>query len=136
MNWKKGIIAGLVAGVVILIIGNLSGFLFAVDYTKTPELWKPMTGNWLYNMIAIDFVEGIIYGIVFTLIYSGIPGNGWKKGLNYGLIVWLVATVPGMLMTYFTMAVPDMIVVSWTVGGLISLVIAGPVIAIIHDKIK
>jgi len=136
MNWKKGIIAGLVAGIVILIVGMLSGSLLAVDYTKTPELWKPMTGNWWYNIIALDFLEGILYGIVFTLLYNGIPGKGWRKGLNYGLILWVIATVPGMLMTYLTMTVPDTIVASWTFGGLITLVIVGPVIAVVHDRLK
>ena len=136
MNFKKGIIAGLIAGIVILIVGMTSGYLFGTDYEKTPELWKHMTGNWYYTMIAVDFIEGILYGLVFTVVYTGIPGNGWKKGLNYGLILWIVATIPGMLMTYITMTVPDMIVASWLFGGLISLVIAGPAIAIVHDKLK
>jgi len=136
MNWKKGIIAGLAAGVVILAVGMLSGSMLGAQYTATPQLWKPMTGNWWYDMIVVDLIEGIIYGLVFTVVYNGIPGNGWKKGLNYGLILWLVATVPGMMMTYSTMAVPDMIVASWLFGGLISFLIAGPVIAILYDKLK
>jgi hypothetical protein len=136
MNWKKVIISGLVAGVVILVVGMLTGSLFSVDYSKTPELWKEMTGNWYYQMWAVDFVEGIIYAMVFTVLYNSIPGKGWKKGLNYGIILWLVGTVPGMMLTYLTMAVPDMIVASWTFGGLISLVIAGSAMALVHDKIK
>ena len=136
MKWKKIVVSGIAAGIVILVIGNLIGFLFAVDYTTTPQLWKPMTGNWWYNMIVLDFVEGILYAAVFSILFNSIPGKGWRKGLNYGLILWVVATVPGMLMTYFTMAVPDSIVASWTFGGLISLVIAGSVISIIQNKIK
>jgi len=136
MMWKKGIIAGIAAGVVVLAIGMLLGSLLGAEYTATPQLWKPMTGNWWYYMIVIDLVEGIIYGLVFGIVMNGIPGNGWKKGLNYGLILWLVGTVPGMLMTYSTMAVPDMIVASWLFGGLISLAIAGPVIAVIYNKLK
>lgn len=136
MMWKKGIIAGIVTGVVIFVIGMVMGILLGVDYTKTPQLWKPMTGNWTYYMIVVDIIEGIIYGLVFGIVMNSVPGNGWKKGLNYGLILWLVATAPGMMMTYFTMAVPDMIVASWLFGGLISLVIAGPLIAIIYNKLK
>jgi hypothetical protein len=136
MNWKKGIISGIAAGVVILIVGMASGFLFSADYSSTPQLWKPMTGDWWYYMIALDLLEGILYGIVFTMLYNGIPGKGWRKGLNYGIILWVVATIPGMLMTYLTMTVPDTIVVAWTFGGLIALILAGPAIAVVHDKIK
>lgn len=136
INWKKGITAGIVAGIVILIVGLALGYLLPVDYTSTPQLWKPMTGDWWYNMAAIDIVEGIIYAVVFTLLFDSIPGKGWKKGLNYGLILWVVATIPGMLMTYFTMTVPDSIVASWVIGDLITLAIAGITISTVYNKIK
>jgi hypothetical protein len=81
-------------------------------------------------------VEGILYATVFGILFNSLPGKGWRKGLNYGLILWVIGTVPGMLLTYFTMAVPDSIVASWTFGGLISLAIAGSVIAVVQNKIK
>ncbi|MCS4541620.1 MAG: hypothetical protein HY929_04770 [Euryarchaeota archaeon] len=136
INWKKGIIAGIAAGVVFLVVGMVSGFIFSPEYAATPQLWKPMTGAWWYQIIALNFLEGILYGLIFSVLYNGIPGKGWKRGLNFGLILWLVATVPGMSMTYLTMAVPNTIVLSWTIGGLISLVIAGPVITVVYEKIK
>jgi len=136
IDWKKGIIAGIVAGIIILIVGMISGYLFSADYAITPQLWKPMTGNWWYYMAAIDIIEGIIYGLVFTMLYDGLPGKGWMRGLNYGLILWFVGTIPGMLMTYSTMAVPDTLVASWLFGGLISLAIAGSAIAVVYDKMK
>jgi len=136
MNWKKGIIAGIVAGIIILVVGMISGSLFGADYESTPQLWKPMDNNWYYQMIAVDFIEGLLFGLVFSCIYNGIPGKGWKKGLNYGLILFFVGTVPGMLMTYISMAVPDTIVASWVIGGFISLVIAGLAMALVHDKLK
>jgi len=136
MKWKKVIAAGIAAGIVILLVGNLTGFLFYSDYSATPQLWKSMTGNWYYNMVILDIFEGMLYAMVFSLFYSSIPGRGWRKGVNFGFVLWLIATVPGMLMTYFTMAVPDSIVMSWLFGGLVSLLIAGPVIAVVHDRIK
>jgi hypothetical protein len=136
MNWKGGIVSGIAAGTVILLVGMLSGSMLSAEYVKTVQLWKPMTGSWWYFMIVIDIIEGILYAMVFSMVSGGIPGEGWKKGLNYGIILWLVSTVPGMLMTYSTMAVPDVLVASWLFGGLLSLIVSGILIAAIQNKIK
>jgi hypothetical protein len=139
MDIKKVIISGLVAGLailMILIVGMVSGIISSPNYTSTPTLWKEMTGNWWYQITAWDFIEGILYAAVFSILFNGIPGSGWRKGLNYGIILWLVATVPAMALIYLTMTVPDTIVVSWLISGLVSLAIAGITISIVYEKIK
>jgi hypothetical protein len=136
VNIKKGVIVGIIYAIIAFIINFISGFILASDYTTTPQLWKPMTDLWYYQIIALNLIEGIIFGLIFSVLYNGIPGKGWKRGFNFGLLLWFVGTVPGMLMTYFTMAVPDSIVLSWTIGGLITLLIGGSILAVVYDKIK
>lgn len=70
-----------------------------------------MAQTWLLTLI-----EGVIYGLVFSVIYKGIPGSGALKGLSYGFLLWVVGTLPGMAITYLTMRVPDPIIASWTFG--------------------
>ena len=110
--------------------------LFSVDYTATPELWKPMTRAWWYQIVVLDVVEWLIYAWVFSLFYKSIPGKGWRRGFNFGFILWLIGTLPGMAMTYLSMADPTSIVLSWAIGGLITCLIAGPVVAVVFDKVK
>jgi len=135
MNYKKVLISGLAAGFVILAVEFFLGYALSADYTTTPQIWKPMTEMWYYQIFALYFIEGIIYAAAFSVLQNSIPGKGWKKGQNFGLLVWIVATVPGMLMTYFTMAVPDAIVLSWLLGGLISIVFAGIVISLVQNRL-
>jgi len=135
MNYKKILISGLVAGFVILAVEFFLGYVLSADYAATPQIWKPMTSSWYYQIFALDFIEGIIYAAAFSVVHSSIPGKGWRKGQNFGLLVWIVATIPGMLMTYFTMAVPDSIILSWTLGGLISIVFAGIAISLVQNRL-
>jgi hypothetical protein len=55
------------------------------------------------EMWIMTIVEGILYGLVYSVLYSGIPGKNISKGLNIALILWVVGTIPGMAMTYLSM---------------------------------
>jgi hypothetical protein len=70
------------------------------------------------------------------VLYSGIPGKNISKGLNFAVILWLVGTVPGMAITYLSMAVPNLIIASWVFGGLINLLVMGAVLAFVYERVK
>ena len=36
---------------------------------------------------------GIILAFIFSILYTAIPGKGIKKGLVYGLIIYLVSNI-------------------------------------------
>ncbi len=145
-NCKKICLAGFAGGIIALVVGMLSGMLFKVDYTQVHPLvpsectadclWKPMTRAWWYQMFVLNIIEWLLYAWMFSLFYKSIPGKKWKRGLNFGFLVWLIGTLPGMAMTYLSMAVPTSIVLSWTIGGLFTTMIPGPVLAVVFDKVK
>lgn len=76
------------------------------------------------------------YGLVYSVLYSGIPGKNICKGLNFAVILWLVGTVPGMAITYVSMAVPNPIIASWVFRGLINLLVMGAVLAFVYERVK
>ena len=88
-----GLIAGFASGIVRLIF-MISGLweLFSVHplifyRTRTSIPFDIQT------LTIFSILEGIIYGIIlsvfFALFYNYIPGEGVKKGLVFGLIMWL-----------------------------------------------
>ncbi|MDD5473379.1 MAG: hypothetical protein PHU34_04425 [Candidatus Methanoperedens sp.] len=94
-------------------------------------------GVWLAQMWAVTIADGILFGIVYSVLYNGIPGkNNLNRGLNYGVILWLVGIVPGMAVTYLMMNVPTPIVTSWLFGGLIDVLVMGAVLAVIYERMK
>ena len=77
---------------------------------------------------------GIILALVYALLYRGIPGKSIVKGLVFGLFVWLVGTLPGMLATYTFMRVATTVVIYWTIQGLVVLLVEGAIIAAIYGN--
>jgi hypothetical protein len=142
MNAKKGVVAGFSAGIAmvlsgIVVWGTTQGYLMP-QYEASATLWKPMEplSMWLAQMWALTILEVILYGLVYSVLYNGIPGKNISKGLNFAVILWFVGTIPGMAMTYLSMTVPNPIIASWVFGGLINLLVMGAVLAFVYERIK
>ena len=135
MEWKKGLITGIVAGVVLIVIG--SAFMIVIVpgttewYSATfPQFTSP--GGILAMMISY-LVVGLFMGLVYSVINSAVPGTGARKGVNYGIMVWLLAGLMWpIMMTGFA---PVYMWVIELISGLINYSITGAVIAIIYKKL-
>ncbi len=133
MEWKKGVISGIVAGIVMLIIGSAFMMVPGVTdwYNVTfPEMVSPTT---MSIMLVGVVIIGIFMGLVYSVINSAIPGEGARKGLNYGIMVWLLAGLvwPIMMMGF----APAYVWIVELINGLITYSIAGAVISIIYGKL-
>jgi hypothetical protein len=133
MEWKKGLISGIIVGIVMLIIGSAFMMIPGVTewYTeKFPEMMAPTA----MSIMTVGVVlSGIIMGLVYSVINSAIPGEGARKGLNYGIMVWLLAglTWPIMMMGF----APAYLWIADLINGLITYSIAGALLAIIYGKL-
>ena len=133
MEWKKGLISGIIAGIVMLIIGSAFMMIPGVTewYTeKFPEMMAPTAMSIMTVGVVLG---GIIMGLVYSVINSAIPGEGARKGLNYGIMVWLLAglTWPIMMMGF----APAYLWIAELINGLITYSIVGAVLAIIYGKL-
>ena len=102
MNWKLIIVGGLVFFIATWIVGFATGFLIhevVLDeaYRATEDFWQPalredppdlaaLMPRWIGIGLLSAFVTAAIYG----WIRSSFNGPGWKKGLQYGLMLWLL----------------------------------------------
>lgn len=121
--------AGILVGIILLVLNSVEGWLSGGLYaTSDPTLWQKMTGNWWLHMLFFNLVVGLILALVYSVIYRGIPDKGIGKGLQFGFWIWLVGTVPGLLLTMLTLTVPTELIVVWLISGLINLLIAGMVL--------
>ncbi len=129
-NLKVGL-TGLLAGVVMFVLGNLGYFATKDFYMQTdPALWKamPMPG-WLVQLFLWNLLSGILFAMGFELVKTALPPKKFASGVVYGLLLFFVSTTPGMISTYLTIAMPDALVLTWWIQGLITNLIVGWVIA-------
>lgn len=134
MDLKKGIISGVVAGIVMIVLG----FVF-MTATGTSD-WYQKTFPMMVSQQAMPFfilsifLVGLFMGLVYSAVNTSIKGEGWVKGAYYGLYAWLLAGTmwPVMMIGFAEINI-------WLVElatGLIEYAITGAAIALVYSKLK
>lgn len=137
MKISKVLITTIVVSVFNFIVGALTcGNTFSWVYKLEPtNVWKPMTSAILPYMIAEILIVNLLFVIVYALLQKGVPGkNKFTRGLIYGILVWAVGLIPGMLSTALYMTVSKVVVIYWTVWGLIVSPLKGLITSAIYGE--
>ena len=134
---KKILLPGLLAGIATLAISMALSFLFmkfpsvSMDYANS-NLIRPWKDPLMSLFFLYLFVQGIILAWVWNKSKSLFQGTAISRGIKFGLSIWLIASVPGMLVTYSCFPLSLLTVISWTVDGLVN----GPVAGMIFAKMN
>ena len=131
---KKIVWPGIVAGVAILILGMIVSYLFMfVPAVAANDGNSTIMRQWQDPLMTLFFVYPFLFGIILAWAWdkskSLFKGTAGQRGMKFGLSAWLIATIPGMFITYTSMPYSFMTVLSWLVGGLINLLAAGYIFA-------
>lgn len=137
MKIGKILLAGLAVTIFSTAVGMLTcGGVFNWVYELEPtNVWKEIEGAPGPMFMVASLILNIILALVYALFRKGIPGkNRLAKGLVYGLCVWAVGILPGMLATYTFMTVATTVVVYWIISGLVITPLEGLIIAAIYGE--
>ena len=145
INNTKVIIAGLIGALVIWLVNMAVGSMTGGLYELTPYLWKAMGGAWTVKMILLNIFTGILLAWFYPMFVAGsypaakgkkkIKAPSWiEKGFFFGLVIWALANMIGIMMTWITMAVPTAIIAAWLFGGLLAYMLSGITIAFVYEK--
>ena len=133
MEYKKGIISGIVGGIVF----TLASLTFAmIPWTSEwyMKAFPQMTTAFAMVMWALSyFAIGLFMGIVYSVVSKAVPGEGAKKGMNYGFMVWLLGLMWPIMMVGFA---PVNVWLTSMITALITYTLTGLTIAGIYKKLK
>ena len=92
----RGFYPGLIAGIIGGIVGSISiiiGTMIGLPHILigVPLTFELMISHLGYNIGATGIFGGI-FGIVYSKFYNGIPSEGLKKGIVFGLLTYLFQT--------------------------------------------
>ena len=124
---KVGIVAGVVGVIVSIILQVLASGITGPIFQSSAAVWKSWNAPEMYVMYLVPVWIGLIMALVYTNLDK--KSHMYKNGWIFGFKVWLLAGLPGMLMTYSSFAVPDTLIVLWMVTGLIQYLAMGWIIA-------
>ena len=85
----KGIYAGAIAGIVGGIVGVIFGYIGSA--MKLFPVTDPLTSP--VGMIVLTIIFGAIFGRLYSKFRDPIPGSGPMKGINFGLMIWLIKDI-------------------------------------------
>ncbi|MEM4245129.1 MAG: hypothetical protein QW404_02135 [Candidatus Nanoarchaeia archaeon] len=132
--------AGILFAVLAQIIHTLGSWLTMGYYTDQnyfavwsklmmPTAGPPPQSFYLYS-ILFGIVGGILVAMVYGVVKNSIPGKTIaKKGLNYGLLVFLLAGVSCFLTMLLLINLPAQLILWWAVENLVTYLIGGMIIA-------
>lgn len=132
MEFKKFLIGGILSGIVILVVS------MAISYA--------MQALFNYNVLALGgmrtvndpimtlfFVHPWVLGFAMAFLYpyvkQSLKGSAMGRGFDFGLITWVVAGLPSAFLVFSSMDYPLGFHISAVVGGILSMIFAGIVIA-------
>jgi hypothetical protein len=106
MNTTRLLIAMLAVAVVGAIVGYLiHAVLLANDYNAIATLYRPAAET----KYVIIVLANVIFAIGAVLAYAyGVEDKPWiGQGLRFGLILWLISSVPMFFIMYATQPIPE-----------------------------
>jgi len=130
MNWKRFFVAGFVTLVAVQAMDFIINEVFMKSANESlKSLWRPD----MMSKVWVMYVLGVILAFLFTYIFiKGREGKGIAEGVRFGLIIWLFTIVPMNLSMWVMLPIPFIIVVRWTLFGLLEMLIAGILVAVIY----
>ena len=146
INFKKVAISSIVFLIISQIINTVTA-VFTMSYYTNPEyfaLWSklmmPANGppgtEFFLASIIINIIIGIILAGSYSLLAVAIPGEGISKGINYGILLFLIAGIPFTLSMFLLFAVPRSLLVYWAISTLVIYMISGAAFAKIMGEAK
>ncbi len=100
MKVLRWFLAGLAFGVIAQIVGGIIYMaIFPHWYDACKQLFRPVDDAYfMIGLPVMNLVQGWLIACVYVLLYKGIPGeNVLSKGIIFGLLLWIVGPLPGML---------------------------------------
>jgi len=136
MSSVKIILAGVLAGVGMLLFGVLFSIIASPVYSANIDLWKPTGGFWYLGVVLLFMLSGLIYALIYTTLGKGMKGGALDKGLLYGSLLWFVGPLPSALLVHTVANIPTEITVGWIFGGLVCNLIAGVTVVFVFTELK
>jgi hypothetical protein len=134
MNAKNITLAGFGGGVVLLvsmfIFGEIANAISPYDIATLGGM-RTMDDPVMGLFFLYPFVLAFVAAILFDIIKNSLRGTTLFKGLVFGLLLFMLQTIPSMFVIFTSMTYPPGFYISSFLNGIIGY----PLIGIVYTKI-
>jgi len=126
---KKIAIAGLVAGIVLLVLSILGLYTTIWLFPGLAAQYFDPAFNDGEGRIMLYYIHPFVISIALSWFWDrfkgALSGSFITRGIEFGMIYTLIATLPAMLLIYSAMSVSLAVVATWFLLALIQGTVAG-----------
>jgi len=126
---------GLIAGVAALVVGSslnwLVGIIFpsiAQEY-QNPSIFRPWTDPLMMVYFAHPFIVGLVLSYLWKILGKQLSGDVAHKAFQFAKLYFIIATIPGMFISYTSFQVSLLMILIWTLSGFLQTFVVGLVFA-------
>lgn len=149
---SNGAVAGKIAlaGAAYAIVTQIIHFISAqylMQYYQDPALYPIWSQLMMPNggapgmeffaaSLAVNFVAGCIFAYAYSSSAVCVAGlSVWEKGFNFGILLFLLTTLTGILAMWLLLAIPQALLLAWAMEGLATSIAAGTIIAHVFETL-
>lgn len=126
---KKIIFPGLVAGVILLILSIFGLYINIWFFPDLAMQYFQPTFNEQSSRIMLYFIHPFIIAMALSWFWnrtkSKLTGSFISRGIEFGIIYSLMATLPSMWLVFSSITVSLTMVITWFVLGVLQAIVAG-----------
>ena len=126
---KKIMIAGIAAGAILLVLSVLGLYGTIWFFPSLATQYFDPAFNTGEGRVMLYYIHPFVIGIALSWFWSrfkgSLTGSFLTKGIEFGVIYTLIATLPMMVLIYSAMSVSLVIVATWFVLALLQATVAG-----------
>lgn len=131
---KKVLVPGIVAAFAMFAAGMAAGLLFNLIFPSVKIEYEKTTffRSWDDPVMYIYFIQPFLICIALAWVWNKIrdrfSGSIAKMAFYYSFIYWIVAIIPGMIMTVSSFKISILMTFTWTISSLFQTWVASLII--------
>ena len=129
----SGFISGLVIFVVSMAVSVLIQLVSPYDVMALGGM-RAKEDPLMLLFFLYPWVIGFALAVVYQQVSGALTGTGTQKGVRFGLLMWLLSSLPSAFIVFTSMDYPPAFTVSSIVSSLIYMPLAGAVAAKLMEK--
>ncbi|HLC79800.1 MAG TPA: hypothetical protein VJG83_05270 [archaeon] len=141
---KLKVLAVILSGIAFALVATLIGFalyllwsfvLPNVDGFYMTQAFRPFDHPLTIGLFLLPFIEGFIFAAFYSIFERLIAVRGaFAKGSTYGLYLFILTSVPWLVLIYSLFDISVILFVMWTLESLVRYYLGCGVLAVVYEK--
>lgn len=129
--WKTGFIIGGLNLILGLGLMMLFGLLFpgVNEEYQSSGLFRPWSDPLMLVYFGYPFILGAVLTYLWGRVKDQFSGAAKEQAFQFAKLYFIIATIPGMFISYTSFQISFMMIVTWTITGYLQAWVAGWVLA-------